>query len=379
MLTIKNLPFYWRFPQTLVPHSVIPQVYDFTFEVNSQLGMIIEKQDDELRRILDAVYLENANIGYMIDGHNLSMTYGADYLSFIRRVLNGVGGKRIVDIGCGGCTVLEQLRNENATVLGVDPSPVAMEASIQKSIPIINKFFGPGVLEKDYADALIQMDVFEHVYNPLELLIAEKDSLSDNGYIIINVPNCEYSVKNGDISMAIHQHVNMFTRYSLSKLVEDAGLYVASMELSGYGSALYCAATKNKTLSTVSSSDFKNQIKWVNLFCENANERIRKFRNFIDVIDNDSNVGLFVFQRALPYLAAAEQNLNKFRFFDNNVLWRGRYLDGIPVAIENIDDLLMRPTSKTLIMSNTFGMEIKSKILESVPNAKIFLQEDIFA
>ena len=136
------------------------------------------------------------------------------------------------------------------------------------------------------ADAIIQMDVFEHIFDPISLLKAEGDALSDNGLIIINVPNCEYSVENGDISMAIPQHVNMFTRYSICKLVESAGLYVTSLELSNYGSAIYCAASKNKNKSLVNSNDFKYQLDWVDTFFDKADIRICKFEKFFDNLNN---------------------------------------------------------------------------------------------
>ena len=71
MLTIKNLPLYWRFSEKQSSHPTIPSTIDFTFDVNETLGMIIEKKRSFVVYI-DEVYRADANIGYMIDGHNLS-------------------------------------------------------------------------------------------------------------------------------------------------------------------------------------------------------------------------------------------------------------------------------------------------------------------
>jgi len=269
------------------------------------------------------------------------------------------------------------MRNEGANVLGVDPSPVAKIAAESKNIPLINEFFRPGLLKGYKAQLITQMDVFEHVYDPLSLLKAQAEALVDGGIIAINVPNCEYSIEYGDISMAIHQHVNMFTRNSLCKLVEKSGLYVSNLEISGYGSALYCAASKNKKDAKFSSIDFNYQEKWLHTFPALAEKRINNFTKFYAENIN-SNLGVFIFQRALPYFAASGIDIDKFRFFDNNKLWHNKMLDGLKCSVENLDDFINEPPEQALIMSNTFGNEIKSQLINSGVVGKIFLQSDIF-
>lgn len=377
MLTIPNLPFYWRFEKQLSKHDLIPEKLDFNFDVDGSLGLLIENKSSDLLNILDQVYLANANIGYMIDGHNLANNYGLDYISFLRRVTDGFVKKNIIDIGAGGCLLLELMRNEGANVLGVDPSPVAQKAATSKNIPLINDFFRPGLLPDNQADLITQMDVFEHVYDPLSLLGAQADALVDGGVICINVPNCEYSIEIGDISMAIHQHVNMFTRYSLCKLVEQSGLYVRNLEVSGYGSALYCAASKRKKDSKFRSDDFKYQNDWLNSFSKLAKERIANFEYFYNKNIN-TNLGVFIFQRALPYFAASGIAIDQFRFFDNNALWHNKMLDGLPRHVENSDDFVRNSPNATLIMSNTFGRELKNQLLNSGASGTIYLQSDIF-
>ena len=377
MIKIKNLPLYWRFLEKPAKHSVIPSTYDFVFDFDASREMIIEKRDQKLNNILDNIYKENANIGYMLDGHNLSLSYGKDYIDFINRVLGTINNKKIIDVGCGGCVILEKLKLQGAEVIGVDPSPVALEASKKKNINLINNFFSPGLMDGYSADAIIQMDVFEHIYDPLQILKSESKALSDNGFIIINVPNCEFSVMNGDISMAIHQHVNMFTRYSICKLVEDAGLNVSSLELSNYGSAIFCAATKKKT--NIKSKDFFYQTQWSKLFFSRATKRIEQFKNFYEKnLSHEENIGLYIFQRCLPYLSAIGVGLKKFRYFDNNVLWHKKYLDGVPNLIENINDFFFKPPSKTLVLSETFGSAIKKQILQYDKNLSVYINNDIF-
>src|SRR5256712_14080728 len=46
-----------------------------------------------------------------------------------RRVFGGFGGKRVLDVGCGGGILAETLAAEGATVTGIDPSEKSLAAA----------------------------------------------------------------------------------------------------------------------------------------------------------------------------------------------------------------------------------------------------------
>jgi 2-polyprenyl-3-methyl-5-hydroxy-6-metoxy-1,4-benzoquinol methylase len=375
-LTLEDLPFYWRFDDKLDQHPSIPDRYDFTFSYDTELSLFIEPRDQNLLNLLQQVYHADANIGYMIDGHNLAESYGQEYIDFLQNILGDLQDKKVVDIGCGGCLVLERLKKKGATVLGVDPSPIAKRSAEHKQIELVNTFFEDGMMNGYGADAIIQMDVLEHVFDPVALLQSEKKALSSSGRIIINVPNCEVSISKGDISMAIHQHVNMYTRRSLARVVEAAGLYVEEMLTSNFGSAIFCAASADKSKRKYSSDEFIGyDTSWDNFFLK-AQQRIKNFEIFYKKRISE-DVGYFVFQRSLPYLSAIGAEPNG-RMFDNNTLWHGKYIDGVPSKVENQIDFIQKPTKELLIFSHSFGRQLKDEILRSNVNSTIFTQSDVF-
>src|SRR5438876_10459113 len=50
-------------------------------------------------------------------------------VEYFRRVFGGFGGKRALDVGCGGGILAETLATEGAAVTGIDPSETSLAAA----------------------------------------------------------------------------------------------------------------------------------------------------------------------------------------------------------------------------------------------------------
>src|SRR5256885_15607103 len=50
-------------------------------------------------------------------------------VEYFRAVFNGFGGKRVLDVGCGGGILAEALASEGARVTGIDPSERSLTAA----------------------------------------------------------------------------------------------------------------------------------------------------------------------------------------------------------------------------------------------------------
>src|SRR5437588_13006623 len=50
-------------------------------------------------------------------------------VEYFRAVFNGFGGKRVLDVGCGGGILAEALATEGARVTGIDPSERSLSAA----------------------------------------------------------------------------------------------------------------------------------------------------------------------------------------------------------------------------------------------------------
>jgi hypothetical protein len=207
-------------------------------------------------------------------------------------------------------------------------------------------------------DLIVHVDVLEHIDDPVAFLRTQYDALPAAGGLVVNVPDSTRSIALGDVSMALHQHVNMFDDSSLACVLRAAGFQPLRIQRSKFGGSLYCFAAR---IDGASPASKVNDSSYYARFTGRANANIAAFRRSVEAARGDGTVGFFMPQRAFPYLAAIGWR-EGFRIFDNMNIWHGRYLDGCNAQVENEADLLSRPVDHVFVMSLTFGDEVKRSI-----------------
>lgn len=108
---------------------------------------------------------------------------------------NSFAGLRILDIGCGGGLLSEPMARLGATVVGADAAP--------RNIPVAQVHAAQSGLQIDYRhttaedmaaageqfDAVLNMEVVEHVSDPLAYLTACHDLLKPGGLMVCSTLN----------------------------------------------------------------------------------------------------------------------------------------------------------------------------------------------
>lgn len=376
MINVPKMPLYWRFKDSTDrrqddPPALVP----FGFDYQSEYDLFIESRSTELTNLLADIYSRDANVGFLQDGHSLINTYGSDFWLFFNKLLDESPARKVLEIGCGGCVLLERLKGQGLEVLGIDPSPFAAEAGERKGIKVIQEYFSPKHLNF-VPDLIFQVDVLEHIEDPLPFLKSQANCMAEGGVVVVNVPDCSRSLERGDISLALHQHVNMFDMVSLPALFRAAGFEVIKLERSSYGAALYCAARKTNNLQTASYVQIPDRLE---RFEAKARRNIDCFQSVVeDARKHSRSVGFFMPQRAFPYLGMMDW-FEGFRVFDNLNLWHRKYLDGINVPVENQADLVEHPVDHLFVMSLTFGNEVAKQLRDDVPRMKITTLDEILS
>lgn len=163
----------------------------------------------------------------------------------------------IADLGCGCGAMLSRLRDEH-NVVGVDPSPHAIEFSARRGITVQQGSFPDQIpLPRDAYDAVLLLDVIEHLQDDYAGVKTAAALLKMGGVAIITVPAYQWLWSDWD---ELHHHFRRYNRPMLRKVLDAANLKV---ELLSYAnSTLFPLAAAARVVhkmrkSKIESADMK--------------------------------------------------------------------------------------------------------------------------
>lgn len=368
---LNKMYFYWGTGSFEgIKNNTIPAFIPFETDYKADIGLLIQKRRKIVLESLNKAYKLGSDIGNLCKLNPWSNEYGKDFLDFFDSATAAYEGKirEVLEIGCGQeCTLLSRMKGRGFNVLGIEPSPLAVRAGRKTGIKVINDFFPSIHLKGRQFDLIFHSGVLEHVKDPLTFLKYQYSHLKEGGILIISTPDYTNSIRWGDISMFLHEHLSYFDGNSLNSCVKKAGFENIQIKRANFGGFLYCTAQKKgKRKFKFPDADYK-KTKY-NKFLKSYNKLITGFRKYVkNLISQKKTFGFYAPVRSLPYLAALNLHTG-FRLFDDNPSWHGKYLRGMDMPIEDFKDLRKNPVSNLIIMSPTFGELIEKRIKKYLKN-----------
>jgi SAM-dependent methyltransferase len=160
----------------------------------------------------------------------------------------GVSG-RILDLGCGTGGVLQHLGAFGSAV-GLDPAPEAAVYCRRRSLPMV---VGSG-LHLPFADAsfdaVLALDVIEHVADDIALLQEARRVLRPGGVLVVTVPALPWLWSAHD---DVNRHYRRYTWATLRRSLQDGGF--RPLKLSYYNALLLPLAMARKVIHRIGGSD----------------------------------------------------------------------------------------------------------------------------
>lgn len=142
---------------------------------------------------------------------------------------------------------------------GKEASLYARHALIGSELGNIENYQWESKLDGNKYDFIIFADVLEHLYSPSKVLQSIKSFLSNNGVVIISVPNIghdgvllelfneEFNYR--DIGLLDDTHIRFFTYKNLLNMINDSGFF-AIKEAAYYAEVLQTEFSKHFTKTT---------------------------------------------------------------------------------------------------------------------------------
>jgi SAM-dependent methyltransferase len=140
----------------------------------------------------------------------------------LRRVLP-VRPARLLELGCGSGNMLEML-SEFGEAIGVEADPVLVEAARAAGLDARRGTLpGDPPVPRQWADAVLMLDVLEHLDDEAAALATARRALAPQGVLVITVPAYAWLWSGHDVALG---HRRRYTARRLRAVVAEAGFRV---------------------------------------------------------------------------------------------------------------------------------------------------------
>jgi 2-polyprenyl-3-methyl-5-hydroxy-6-metoxy-1,4-benzoquinol methylase len=148
---------------------------------------------------------------------------------------------RVLELGCSTGYFSEHRAKKCATVVAVDCDPPSIKACQDRGIPAFQFYLSSGDIDNFLADqppfdAVVAMDVLEHLARPQDLLARLHRLMDQHGRLIVTGPNVAYWHTRWNLMLGRWNYaeagimdetqLRWFTRATWRKLLEESGFEI---------------------------------------------------------------------------------------------------------------------------------------------------------
>jgi hypothetical protein len=284
-----------------------------------------------------------------------------------------------IDIGGNDSTLLQEFKNIlHHEVLNVDPSVNLTEISRENGIPAITAFWGLTTVADigKRANLLTSTNVFAHLDDVAEFIVASKGMLRTNSILVIENPYLIDFIDNMEYDTIYFEHVSYWSVLPMLALCKEYGMKLISAEKQAiHGGSMRYIITRKESI-------YRQSIK-IKQFCEEEKKRgFANFKTYKDwakkveksIMDFNSKIRELKRQdeRIIAFAASAKGNtLLNCAKIDSSIIdciidetpeKIGKFSPGTGIPIVGLENIMKIVPDYILILSWNFEKEIVEKV-----------------
>jgi len=331
----------------------------------------------QLNGVLNPIILYK-NYSYLSGTSNTMKNY---FDSFVNSI-NKNNKKKILDIACNDCVLLDVFKKNNFDTYGIDPAE-----NIVSNINNHNIYCG--IFNNDainYYDNIIfdivtAFNVFGHVDNIYEFLNNLSKITDINSDIYIQTSQCNM-IQNNEFDTIYHEHLSFFNVFSMSIALEKNNFSLINIKIVEVHGSSYLFHIKKKVqyLDKDLQLIFKNVVKRHNyeietkifnkITYENYSNNIYLWKNkLIELLKNRKKIiGIGASAKGITILNFIKDELIKNNIIiecilDENPFKINKYINSINVQILDLKDIYLVKKDVTFIL---FAWNFKDELINKI-------------
>lgn len=242
LLSLRKFPVY----QHPLPSDITvpePLEVDLNYFLCSDCGHGYQAKYN--RDVLENLYKQHY---YTPRPPHIGRQFTLDFASFFEKCLSKQE-YHVLEIGCSAGEVLSELKSRmpKLTFAGIEPNEETRLSAQRLGFEVYDTFFSSAFADRldQKFDVIFSRHVIEHVFDFDDFILASSKVLTPNGRMFIETPDLDWAIDH-ESRMPFHvEHISLFSKCSLSTLLERHGWYIQSHTTSDVGNLIvFC--TKNQ-------------------------------------------------------------------------------------------------------------------------------------
>lgn len=285
-----------------------------------------------------------------------------------------------IDIAGNDGALLEEFKKViNGWVLNIDPAQNLTKICEAKDIRMYNAFWGFDAVKHlkntnwPEADLITATNVFAHVDDAEEFLLAAKQILKPNGHLVLEFPYLIDFIQKNEFDTVYFEHLSYFSINSLDNLCYIAGLKLIDVSHHNiHGGSVRCTISNlNQSVSNKSvrmyvnnekHSGYTSYIKYY-LWAIDIKNLIETFASNINRLAHKATIwGFAASAKGNVLLNCADINNSTMPYIvDQTPEKIGKYSPGVGIKIVDMPQLIIEQPDYLVLLSWNFGTEIIEK------------------